>query len=306
MTTISGEFLRLLREDPEFRAEVRREVLGQELIELPERFTAFVERVEAFMERTEAFMERTEAFMEQTRQFVERTEAFMERTEAFMEQTQEKFSEVNSRLDRIETTVESLSGTVEGLSGTVEGLSGTVEGLSGTVEGLSGTVEGLSGTVEGLSGTVGSLSGTVGRLDGREYERRVSRTLTGEVSRVLGLRRGRLVYSAAYGLHQSFQDQMEDELDAGRMTQSQWQELLNTDAIIRVVQGGKTVFAVSEISVTIHEDDIDRAVERAAIIQQATGLTTYPVVIGSRIPQPQVEQAESRNVATVTMQQQGE
>ena len=285
MTTISGEFLRLLREDPEFRAEVRREVLGQELIELPERFTAFVERVEAFMERTEAFMERTEAFMEQTRQFVERTEAFMERTEAFMEQTQEKFSEVNTRLDRIETTVESLSGTVEG---------------------LSGTVESLSGTVEGLSGTVGSLSGTVGRLDGREYERRVSRTLTGEVSRVLGLRRGRLVYSAAYGLHQSFQDQMEDELDAGRMTQSQWQELLNTDAIIRAVQGAKTVFAVSEISVTVHEDDIDRAVERAAIIQEATGLTTYPVVIGSRIPQPQVEQAESRNVATVTMQQQGE
>ena len=278
MSTLSRDFLRLLREDPDFRDEVRRELLSKELIELPEKFTAFVERTEAFMEQTQAFMERTEAFMAQTQAFMERTEAFMaqtqafmertqafmERTEAFMAQTQQEFSEVKTRLTRVE------------------------------------------GAVDRLEGTVSSLIGTVGRLDGREYERRVSRTLTGEVSRVLGLRRGRLVYSAAYGLHQSFQDQMEDELDAGRMTQSQWQELLNTDAIIRAVEGGKTVFAVSEISVTVHEEDINRAVERAAIIQRATGLTTYPVVIGIRIPQPQVEQAEARNVTAVTMQQQGE
>ena len=257
MTTISREFLRLLREDPEFRAEVRREVLSQELIDLPEKFTAFVER----------------------------TEAFMERTEAFMVQTQEQFSAVNTRLDRLE---------------------GTVDRLEGTVNRLEGTVSRLEDTVSRIEGTVDRLSGTVGRLDGREYERRVSRTLTGEVSRVLGLKRGRLVYSAAYGLHRSFQDQMEDELDAGRMTQTQWQDLLNTDAVIRAVEGGKTVFAVSEISVTVHDEDIDRAAERAAIIQEATGLTTYPVVVGSRIPQPQMELAESRNVTTVTMQQQGE
>lgn len=271
MSTLSRDFRRLLREDPDFRDEVRRELLSNELIELPEKFTAFVERTEAFMEqtqafmeRTEAFMERTEAFMEQMRLFVEQTQAFMERTEAFMIQTQQEFSEVKTRLTRVEDTVGKLDSTVS------------------------------------------SLTGTVGRLDGREYERRVSRTLTGEVSRVLGLRRGRLVYSAAYGLHQSFQDQMEDELDAERITQSQWQELLNTDAIIRAGEGGKTVFAVAEISVTVHEEDIIRAVERAAIIQQATGLNTYPVVVGSRIPQPQLEEAEARNVTTVTMQQQGE
>ena len=257
MSTLPREFLRLLREDPDFRDEVRREVLSKELLELPERFTAFVARSEAFMERTEAFMERTQAFME--------------RTEAFMQQTQQQFSEVNTRLD-----------------------------------GLEGSVERLDGTVNRLDTTVDRLTGTVGRLDGREYERRVSRTLTGEVSRTLGLRRGRLVYSAAYGLHQSFQDQMEDELDAERMTQSQWQELLNTDAIIRAVEGGKTVFVVSEISVTVHEEDIVRAVERASIIQQATGLTTYPAVVGSRIPQQQLEQAEARSVTAVTMQQQGE
>ena len=44
MTTISStaDLLRLLREDPDFRDEVRRLLLTQELIELPERFARFV------------------------------------------------------------------------------------------------------------------------------------------------------------------------------------------------------------------------------------------------------------------------
>ena len=49
MTTISttADLLRLLREDPDFRDEVRRLLLTQELIELPERFARF----EAYVER---------------------------------------------------------------------------------------------------------------------------------------------------------------------------------------------------------------------------------------------------------------
>ena len=49
MTSISttADLLRLLREDPDFRDEVRRLVLSQELLELPERFARF----EAYVER---------------------------------------------------------------------------------------------------------------------------------------------------------------------------------------------------------------------------------------------------------------
>ena len=49
MTSIptAADLLRLLREDPDFRDEVRRLVLSQELLELPERFARF----EAYVER---------------------------------------------------------------------------------------------------------------------------------------------------------------------------------------------------------------------------------------------------------------
>ena len=55
MTSIptTADLLRLLREDPDFRDEVRRLVLSQELLELPERFARF----ESFVERRFAVVE---------------------------------------------------------------------------------------------------------------------------------------------------------------------------------------------------------------------------------------------------------
>ena len=51
----SEDLLRLLRENEEFREAVRRHILSDELIRLPERFAAFAERVETFMAEQQGF-----------------------------------------------------------------------------------------------------------------------------------------------------------------------------------------------------------------------------------------------------------
>ena len=58
MTTISttADLLRLLREDPDFRDEVRRLILSQELIDLPERFARFESYVERRFDSLESSM----------------------------------------------------------------------------------------------------------------------------------------------------------------------------------------------------------------------------------------------------------
>ena len=55
MTSIptTADLLRLLREDPDFRDEVRRLVLSQELLDLPERFARFEAHVERRFEGLE-------------------------------------------------------------------------------------------------------------------------------------------------------------------------------------------------------------------------------------------------------------
>ena len=67
MTIINSEedFLRALDENPQWREAVRSRILGDELMQLPARFNAFVDRVEAFMERTEEFMVRMQRFVEE-------------------------------------------------------------------------------------------------------------------------------------------------------------------------------------------------------------------------------------------------
>ena len=63
MTTIFSEderrFLQLLDDNPEFRQEVRRRLLGQELMELPERFAELVQIVRELTARFDAFAEET-------------------------------------------------------------------------------------------------------------------------------------------------------------------------------------------------------------------------------------------------------
>ena len=63
MTTINNQddFLRALEENPDWKAAVRAHILGEELLQLPVQFRAFVERVDRFMveqERTNAKQER--------------------------------------------------------------------------------------------------------------------------------------------------------------------------------------------------------------------------------------------------------
>ena len=259
MTTIANttDFLRLLREDPEFRAEVRRELQLQELMELPARFDAFVA------------------------------------------QTQQEFSDIKARLGRLEDVV-------AGQQVAIGGLLEAVAQLQEAVAQLQAAVAQLQAAVTRLEGTVARMDGRIGRLEGVDYERHVSRTFMGVLSSALGrLRRGRLLHSVAYGTTTEFSDLMEDLLDADKISEDQWHEILLSDAVVRGVKNGETVYAVAEISLTVHQRDIDRAAERAAMVQQATGVAAYPVVVGASVPPPQMAQASEKGVTAIIVRQPG-
>ena len=74
----SDDLLRVLRENPEWKAEVRREILTEELLSLPARFDRFVTKTEQFIDR---FIEKTDQFIDEQRQFNDRVEGFMVRTD---------------------------------------------------------------------------------------------------------------------------------------------------------------------------------------------------------------------------------
>ena len=63
MTTINSQedFLRALSENPEWRAAVRGQILGEELLQLPARFDAFVQQMAGFVAKMDSFVEEQKA-----------------------------------------------------------------------------------------------------------------------------------------------------------------------------------------------------------------------------------------------------
>ena len=64
MTSINSQedFLQALRDNPAWREAVRVQILGEELIQLPARFNAFVDQMTVFVEQMTTFVEDQKAF----------------------------------------------------------------------------------------------------------------------------------------------------------------------------------------------------------------------------------------------------
>ena len=221
MTSIAttADFLRLLREDPDFRDEVRRLLLSQDLIELPERFARF---------------------------------------EAYVEQ---RFNEIARDISEIR------------------------------------------GDISEIRGDVSRNTSSISRLRGAEYERRVGRIFASYASMDFrqrsgrGLRRNRLLSSGGSDANSAFLDLIADALDAGLISDDEWADLQQADAVVSGQHEGNTVYFVGEFSITVNHHDIDRAIARAAILSKATGCDAWPMVVGDSIPEPQLTRIEAEGVA---------
>ena len=78
MTTINSQedFLRALAENPEWRAAVRAQLLGEDILQLPSKFDAFVERMDAFIEEQKRFNAEMKGFVAEMKVFVEEQKRF--------------------------------------------------------------------------------------------------------------------------------------------------------------------------------------------------------------------------------------
>ena len=89
MTTINNaaDILRALSENPEWRAAVRAQIMGEELLQLPAQFQAFVTQQHQFNDQMREFVKKHQQFNDQMREFVKKQQQFNET--------------ITSRMDRI-------------------------------------------------------------------------------------------------------------------------------------------------------------------------------------------------------------
>ncbi len=108
--TERSRFLQSLKEDDEFRDAVRRQLLSDELLELPERFSQFTTYVNEFIASTSEFIASTKEFIASTKEFIASTNEFIASTKEFIEYQKGVNARVEERLNRIDDNIGILKG----------------------------------------------------------------------------------------------------------------------------------------------------------------------------------------------------
>ena len=171
--------------------------------------------------------------------------------------------------------------------------------LQTTVNGLQTTVNGLQTTVNGMQTTVNGMRGELGNLSGSFFQQRAANFAVRVARRDFHLRETSLVHHADHvgdsTLKQMLDDAAEDatrdfnEDDAALVEQA--------DAVIAgKAPDGTEVYLLVEASITVLKDDVDRAKDRAELLQRAVGATTHALVIGEAIADEAATQAKDRAV----------
>ena len=116
----ADDLIRILRQDPEILEQVRRAILTDELLALPEKFSE-MQKTQAEMQKTQAEMQKAQAEMQKAQAEMQRTQAEMLKTQAEMQRTQAEMlktqdgilktqAEILDRLQRVEDRVGHLVG----------------------------------------------------------------------------------------------------------------------------------------------------------------------------------------------------
>ena len=235
---------------PALRDELRRRILGDELLQLPAQFRVFLEAV---------------ADMRETLNRVEKDVGTLKTDVEDLKEGQQALREDVSRL---KTDVESLK----------EGQ----QALRNDVEDLKEGQQALREDVSGLKTDVARIGGEVSRLAGTDYEAYASRLARRRIFSVMGIS-GAQIFATARN-PEPLRALADEALEAGSIDLRMANDLERADVVLAANQtDGTAIYILGEISITAQEDDFENATRRAAILGAATGLTCLPVVLGQRV-----------------------
>ena len=182
----------------------------------------------------------------------------------FIQATDRNFQLVHQRLERLEGD-----------------FAGPKEGQARLEGGFAGLKEGQAR----LEATQTRMSGQLGILVGSNFEGRASRLAPRHVRRILGISRTEVVYSFEGNKTAEFNGLLDSAVEAGAITEDEADELRLTDLVLagqdQQGQQGQRTYVVLEVSVTAQQQDADRALDRAGILEKATGLRALPAVMAA-------------------------
>ena len=284
-TTINdiSDLARILAERPEWSDTLRSLLLTKEILDLPTALAQLTQVVNDFIQeqreinqRADERLARLEEIAASSNERLTRLEEIAARSEQRLTKLEEIAASTNERLTRLE------------------------EIAASTNERVTRTDE----RVSNLEADNRRIHGQLGRLLGAEAERRLQGHLDVVLSQRMRLRRAVTLKSIIANIDRGLADLLEDAEDQQIITPEQNIHVRLLDVILRAIDRATAapVYIAVEISLTLHQEDIDRAAERAAILEKATGVAAKAVVVSGRVPPPQETQAAAAGVSIILVE----
>lgn len=244
------DLIRLIDAHPEWRAELRRHVLGDDLTELP---------------------------------------ATLRRLADAQEQTARSLATLTARVDALAAAQEQTAQTLATLASRVEVLAEAQVRTQQQLADLTREVASLTRALEEVAGRTQALERRLGSIAGELAEMRYGRRAHAYFAR---LARGIRVLDS-----RSLADLLDDAVARGRLTEDERTTTLLADVVFsgRRPEDQVEAFFVVEVSVHIDEHDVERAVERALLLEKL-GQPAVAIVAGESIDSRAAMLAQERRV----------
>jgi len=266
-----NDLLRILREQPEWLAEVRRVLLTDELLTLPDLVRELVEAQRRTDERLAEFQQRIEQQMAEFQQRIEQQMAeFQQRIEQqmaeFQQRIEQQIAEFRQRTDqRFIELAEAQRRTDERLA---EFQQRTDQRFIELAEAQRRTDERLAEFQQRTEEQIGELKGTLLEMDYRA-----------KVGAIFGSRLKKPKVVDAGDMWDVLRDRLDEE---------EIRQIVALDLIVRgrllPPQGEGELWLAVEVSYVVDQNDVMRAAARAALLRKA-GLPAIPVAAGKRLTQ---------------------
>ncbi len=288
------DFLDFIDRNPEYRQDLKRRLLTQELMDLPEQFARLVKTVQELRDAFYAFAEK----VDQRLNVLENDVSGLKQDVSVLKQD---MIEVKADVSVLKQDMIEVKADVSVLKQDMIEVKADVSVLKQDMIEVKADVSVLKQDMTEVKADVAVLKDDVAALKGDNTERRARESILNIAKDHLNLVRGRVLLAGTRDTNENFRETLEKAETEGLITPTQVNEVMAADIIIqaRKTEDLTTSYAVFEVSRTIRFNDLERARKRADTVAQATGQETIAAVVGGRIRPPQQIQAENLNVQVV-------
>ena len=215
-------------------------------------------------------------------------------------------NEIRERQDRMEGDIAELKTGQARMQDDIAELQAGQARMQGDITELQAGQTLMQEDIAELKAGQNRMQGQLNNLSGTDYERRVARFLRRYAIRRLNLYNAALLYSVTLPDNNTIPEMLDAAVAAGVITNDVADELAEVDLVVSGNFGaadGELVYVAAEVSITVFEDDVDRAKERAAILAQISGMPVKAAVVGDTVFDYIGEYAARNGVAAVRISQ---